>query len=134
MVVIVSVIFVVCWGTDAILHLLEDVGSFKLSPVAIPVAHTVIMFNATADPFAYALINHRFREKMKGMLSCNFRVHAAWKTQKTELVNDNTQPTNTMETAQGDALEANSRTDFVNLQGQHNLMVSTVTSEDPSTK
>ena len=67
MVVIVSAIFVICWGTDTILHTLEDVGSYKLSPFAIPIAHTMIMFNAAVNPFAYALINQRFRQKINRM-------------------------------------------------------------------
>ena len=71
MVVAVSVIFGICWGTDIILHILEKIGSFQLNPVAIPIAHTMIMFNSAVNPFAYALINERFREKMHAMLCCS---------------------------------------------------------------
>ena len=54
------------------LHILED-RSFKLSPLAIPIAHVVIMFNAAVNPFAYALINERFRQKMKEMMCSGSR-------------------------------------------------------------
>ena len=68
MVVIVTVIFGICWGTDCILHVMEVVASYNFSRVAIPVAHVMIMFNAAVNPFAYALVNQRFREKMKRIL------------------------------------------------------------------
>ena len=66
MVVTVSVFFAISWGGDTLLHILKDRSS-KLSPLAIPIAHVVIMFNAAVNPFAYALINERFRQKMKEM-------------------------------------------------------------------
>ena len=72
MVVSVSAIFVISWGGDTVLHILED-RSFKLSPLAIPIAHVVIMFNAAINPFAYALINERFRQKMKEMMCSGSR-------------------------------------------------------------
>ena len=77
MVVTVSAIFVICWGTDIILHILETFTSHKLSTLAIPIAHTMVMFNAAVNPFAYALINQRFREKMKGMICCSLRSSAS---------------------------------------------------------
>ncbi|CAH3037014.1 unnamed protein product, partial [Porites lobata] len=69
MVVSVSAIF---FHSDTLLHILED-RSFKLSPLAIPIAHVVIMFNAAVNPFAYALINERFRQKMKEMMCSGSR-------------------------------------------------------------
>ena len=72
MVVAVSAIFVITWVTDAIAHFLDnDVGSIKLGPYVIPIAHTIMIFNAAVNPYAYALINERFREKMKRMICCN---------------------------------------------------------------
>jgi len=70
-VVIISAIFGVSWGTHSILHVLNDIGSYKLSPVAIPISHVMIMFNSAVNPFAYALINQRFRKKMKEMFCCS---------------------------------------------------------------
>ena len=76
MVVSVSAIFVISWGGDTVLHILED-SSFKLSPLAIPIAHVVVMFNAAVNPFACALINERFRQKMKEMFDSGSRSLAA---------------------------------------------------------
>lgn len=92
MVVGVSAIFVLCWGSDVILHFLEDFGSYKLSPFVIPTAHTMIMFNSAVNPFVYALINQRFREKMKGMISCSLscsvpKVHTERESQDIEMTN-----------------------------------------------
>ena len=70
-VVIISAIFGVSWGTHSILHVLNDIGSYKLSPFAIPISHVMIMFNSAVNPFAYALINQRFRKKMKEMFCCS---------------------------------------------------------------
>ena len=77
MVLIVTVIFGICFGTDVILHVMAGVACYKLSPVAIPVAHVMIMFNAAVNPFAYALFNQRFRQKMKGVLVCRLRFSSA---------------------------------------------------------
>jgi len=100
MVVTVSAIFVICWGTDQILHILEAFTSHKFSTLAIPIAHTMLMLNSAVNPFAYALINQKFREKMKGMICCSLRssrVNVARKPQDFNTNNITTQPTDTAE-------------------------------------
>ena len=95
MVVAVTVFFGISMGSDATMHILEMFGSIKLSPVAIPIAHTVIMSNAAVNPFAYALINQRFREKMKRMIcrrSAMVHTEREQRAQDIELANNNTQP------------------------------------------
>ena len=88
MVVTVSAIFGISWGTHSILHVIDDVSSYKISPFAIPISHTMIMFNSAVNPFAYALISQRFREKMKMMICCNSaRVDVAKVPQGLELTN-----------------------------------------------
>ena len=85
MVVTVSAIFVISWGTDVIVHILDDkVGSIKLGPYVIPIAHTILMFNAAVNPYVYALINERFREKMKRMICCNITSSTTRAAQATE--------------------------------------------------
>ena len=98
MVVTVSAILVICWGTDQILHISEAFTSHKLSTLAIPIAHTMIMFNSAVNPFAYALLNQKFREKMKGMICCSLRltrVNVAREPQDFGMNNTTTQPTDT---------------------------------------
>ena len=68
MVLTVTTLFEVCIISDSVLHVLKDFGLCTISNVAIPIAHTMIAFNSAVNPFAYGLINQRFREKMKGML------------------------------------------------------------------
>ena len=90
MVVTVSVIFVISWGTDRSLHIVE-MDSYELNLFATSIGHTMIMFNSAVNPFAYALINQRFRETIKEMICCcsrsaSPRVHA----QGVELANNPT--------------------------------------------
>ena len=86
MVVTISTILVISWGTDGILHLIQEyAGSVKLSPLTSPIAHTIIIFNSAVNPFAYALLSQRFRKKMKQMVCpCSFgsRVHSVWARQR----------------------------------------------------
>ena len=69
MVVTISTIVVISWGADGILHLIQEyAGTVKLSPFTTPIAHTIMIFNSAVNPFAYALLNQRFRKKMKQMV------------------------------------------------------------------
>ncbi|CAH3193509.1 unnamed protein product, partial [Porites evermanni] len=66
--VTITAILVITWGADGILHLIHEyAGSVKLSPLALPIAHTIMIFNSVVNPFAYALLNQRFRTKVKEM-------------------------------------------------------------------
>ena len=97
MVVTVTVIFGICWLTDVTLHIIEQANSYKFSRAVFSIAHTMIVFNSAVNPFAYALINQRFREKMKEMICCSLRssaprVPAAREPRGIELANYNTNP------------------------------------------
>ncbi|XP_068731862.1 neuropeptide FF receptor 1-like [Montipora capricornis] len=70
MVLTVTTLFEICWISDTVIHVLKDFGLCPISGIAFPITHTTIAFNSAVNPFAYALINQGFREKMKGML-CN---------------------------------------------------------------
>ena len=67
--VTITAILVISWGADGILHLIQEyAGSVKLSPLTTPIAHTIMIFNSAVNPFAYALLNQRFRKEMKQMV------------------------------------------------------------------
>ncbi|XP_068753045.1 bombesin receptor subtype-3-like [Montipora capricornis] len=68
MVLTVTTLFEVCIISGSVLWVLRDFGLCTISNVAIPIVNTTIAFNSAVNPFAYALISQRFREKMKGML------------------------------------------------------------------
>ncbi|CAH3193451.1 unnamed protein product [Porites evermanni] len=74
MIVTVSAIFGITWLPDTIMHTVEVTTSLKFGPVVFPIVHTIIMFNCAVNPFVYALINQRFREKMRRMLYCSSRL------------------------------------------------------------
>ena len=69
MVLTVTVIFDICWSADAILHLLERFYFHENLPLARGIIHSTLAFNAALNPFAYALINQRFRAKITVILS-----------------------------------------------------------------
>ena len=90
MVAIVTAIFGITWIPDLTLHIFEEAGFYKFSPLVFFVTHTMIMFNSAVNPFVYGLINQRFRKKMKEMLCCssNFsasRVDTVKKSQDIEM-------------------------------------------------
>ena len=69
-----------------------EASNHQLSAVAMPIAYTMVMFNSAVNPFANALINQRFREKMKGMICCRSsssasRVRVAREPHDTEMAN-----------------------------------------------
>ena len=67
--VTITAILVISWGADGILHLIHEYAdSVKLSPLTTPIAHTIMIFNSAVNPFAYALVNQRFRKEMKQMV------------------------------------------------------------------
>lgn len=65
MVVTLSVIFGISWGTDQVIYSFTSAG-----PALVAIANTMVMFNAAVNPFVYALLNQQFRAKMKKMICC----------------------------------------------------------------
>ena len=73
MVLSVTTLLEATWISDHVIHVLKEFGLCTISDVAIPIAHIILAFNSAVNPFAYALINQRFKEKMKGMLCKSLR-------------------------------------------------------------
>ena len=115
MIVTASTIFVICWGTDIILHLVGQFSSYKLNPVVIPIAHTMLLFNSAVNSFAYALFCQQFREKTRklmiycGSSSASLRVDAIKEEQDNEIL------------AQSVGLGRNPQTDFDNLSSSNSF-------------
>ena len=70
MVVAVTVIFGICWGTNEVVYAIEFVASYYTGPIPMAIANTMVLVNSAVNPFVYALLNQQFREKMKKMLCC----------------------------------------------------------------
>lgn len=79
MVVIISIIFAISWGTETIEYVLRHLSTYNIGPVAIAIADTMALLNSAVNPFVYALLNQQFREKIKEMVCCSgfrsVRVH-----------------------------------------------------------
>jgi len=103
MVVTVSAIFGICWGTSSVAYTLRAFEPSSVGPVTIAIANTMVLFNAAVNPFVYALLNQQFREKMKGIVCCTGccqccarRVHPMRDTHNMELaITSNTQSSQT---------------------------------------
>ena len=79
MVVTVSVIFGICWGTTIVIYVLKGATAHSIGSVSVAVSDTTVLFNSAVNPFVYALLNKQFREKTKKMIcwTCSLapRVH-----------------------------------------------------------
>ena len=82
MVVTVSAIFGISWGTSSVAYALKHFTSHDIGNVAI--TNTMALFNSAVNPYVYALLNQQFREKVKRMMSCAYRTSMIHATTKTE--------------------------------------------------
>ena len=83
MVITVSVIFGVCWLADAISWILTSFSShYTSSDMSYIATSTLILFNSAINPIVYALVNQKFRAKIKSTVSCPCSV-----TRKLQLTN-----------------------------------------------
>ena len=97
MVIAVTAIFGICWGTASIVYVLHYITSYNIGFVPIACANIMILFNSAVNPFVYALLNQQFREKAKAMILCTCSalptVHLTPEPHDLELVNNTTRPT-----------------------------------------
>ena len=83
MVITVSVIFGVCWLADTISFIVTSFSSHHTSSDMSYIATgTLILFNSAINPIVYALVNQKFRAKIKSTVSCPCSV-----TRKLQLTN-----------------------------------------------
>ncbi|KAL9957197.1 hypothetical protein ACROYT_G038806 [Oculina patagonica] len=99
MVVAVTAIFGICWGTSEVVFVLTLAASISFGPVPTTIFNTMVLFNSAVNPFVYALFNQQFREKIKGMLCCTgssaATVHPMPGQLDVELADNITRPTHT---------------------------------------
>ena len=90
MVLTVSAVFGICWGTSSVAYTLRAFDPSSVGPVPIAIANTMVLFNAAVNPYVYALLNKQFREKMRRLICCNSicvsRVYPSRQPQRSERV------------------------------------------------
>ena len=99
MVVTVTAIFGICWGTNSVVYALS-IAKYNIGPAFLAIVDTMVLFNSAINPFVYALLNQQFREKFKGMFCCTglsaSRVHPT-PSAHNMVANNNTPLTHTAE-------------------------------------
>ena len=71
MVVIISVIFAICWSANQVPYTMFLYANYKPSVVEIGISNVMVLFNTAVNPFVYALFSQNFRRKMKAMVACD---------------------------------------------------------------
>ena len=71
MLIIVSAIFGISWGTSSVAYILKHYTSYNIGNVAI--TNTMALFNSAVNPYLYALLNQQFRQKAKLTICCTVR-------------------------------------------------------------
>ena len=96
-VITVSAIFGVCWITGLLIYILSYFDIYMFGSASYVISDTLFMLNSTVNPFVYALLNERFREKIKGALCCPCasRVHPSSDPFSIELPNNTSHVTHT---------------------------------------
>ena len=70
-VITVSAIFGACWITGLLAYILSHLDIFIFGSVSYIVSDTLFMFNSAINPYIYALLNERFRQKLRLLCSAN---------------------------------------------------------------
>ena len=101
MAVTVSVIFAVCWLADSTVLVLDYYAhSHTIGETVHAATSIMIMFNSAINPIMYALVNQKFRKKLKGMMCCACRpakrIYAERESYRMEGVQSINNPTQTI--------------------------------------
>ncbi|XP_023233878.1 allatostatin-A receptor-like [Centruroides sculpturatus] len=74
MVVVVVVIFAVCWCPIQIVLLLKSINAYEITPFRLMVqitSHTLAYMNSCVNPILYAFLSDNFRKAFHKVISCN---------------------------------------------------------------
>ncbi|XP_078349129.1 pyroglutamylated RF-amide peptide receptor-like [Oculina patagonica] len=95
MVIAVTAIFGICWGTGQLIYVLLYFISKEIGAILLAIADVMILFNSAVNPFVYALLNQQFREKIKKMICCSLSPRVHPEPQFTDSAENPTHPTHT---------------------------------------
>lgn len=74
MVVVVVVIFAVCWFPIQIVLVLKSIDAYEITPFRLMVqitSHTLAYMNSCVNPILYAFLSDNFRKAFNKVISCN---------------------------------------------------------------
>ena len=74
MIMRVSVIFAICWGAESVEYVLRFLTTLNITFVHITIVDMMVLLNSAVNPFVYALLNHQFRQKSRGVMCCTSSV------------------------------------------------------------
>ncbi|KAL9957204.1 hypothetical protein ACROYT_G038813 [Oculina patagonica] len=96
MVVVITAIFGICWGTASVVYVLKYITFHNIGPVPFAIINTMVLFNSAVNPFVYALLSQQFRKRMKAMICCTdcseTMVHRKRKSWDIKLANNTNPP------------------------------------------